>query len=175
MARIAFGSQAGVGKDTSVDYLIRTYGGNKLAFASPLHATLVFVQKNLRLPVQKDREFLQWLGDWAKSKNPDVFVEMLLRNVSEEKDNVLVTDVRYPAEFRALKKEGFVLVKIERKNRLGSSSEDKGVRLHSSETSLQDAPWDYIVQNNGSVEELYSQLDQIFLLSGGVPVFSQLF
>lgn len=169
MVYLAFGSQAGVGKDSAADYLIRTYGGKKMAFAFPLHKIQTYVQQELGFKVQKDRAFLQLLGDWAKSVNPTVFVDNLLQKVSEEKDNMLVTDVRYEAEFNALKKEGFILVKIDRKNR--EVFLDNKVGLHSSETSLEDAPWDYVVSNNGTLEELYPKLDRIYLLTGGLPVF----
>ena len=169
MVHLAFGSQSRVGKDTAVDYLIQTYGGTKVAFALPLHNILTYVQQELGFKVQKDREFLQLLGDWAKTLNHNVFVEKLLQKVHEEKGNVLVTDVRYPAEFHALKKEGFVLVKINRQKRVVSPY--RHVRLHSSETSLEDAPWDYVVSNNGTLAELYPKLDRIYLLNGGLPAF----
>lgn len=167
MAHIAFGSQAGVGKYTAANYLSRTYGGAKIAFAAPLYTIQTFVQLVLGFTPEKDGLLLQTLGDWAKTVNPTVFEEKLLQKVSEEKTNVFVTDVRFESEFRALKKEGFTLVKLTRAQR--SVSTDASIRLHSSETSLELAPWDFVVCNDGGLEQLYPKLDWIFLLAGGQP------
>jgi len=75
-------------------------------------------------------------------------------------ENVYVSDVRYPNEFFVLKNRGFTMVRLTRDNRFVST--DTNVTSHSSENSLQDYPWDIIISNNGSLVDLYAQLDQLY-------------
>ena len=43
--KIAFGYKMRSGKDTSVEYLIKKYGGEKISFSQPLYEALYAVQE----------------------------------------------------------------------------------------------------------------------------------
>ena len=164
MALIAFGCEARVGKDTAVDYLLSKNGGVKKSFAAPLYDIQHYTQTRLGLDIKKDREFLQLVGDWSRKQNTHIFINVLLREIDTDcvskKENVYVSDVRYPNEFSVLKNRGFTMVRLTRDNRFVSG--DTNVTSHSSENSLQDYPWDIIISNNGSLVDLYAQLDQLY-------------
>ena len=178
MTLLAFGCEARVGKDTAVDYLIGKKGGVKKSFAAPLYDIQHYTHTRLGLKIKKDREFLQLVGDWGRKQNEHIFINVLLREIDTDcvtndsvtdcvtndsvskTENVYVSDVRYPNEFFVLKNRGFTMVRLTRDNRFVSA--DTNVTSHSSENSLQDYPWDIIISNNGSLVDLYAQLDQLY-------------
>jgi len=160
MVLLAFGCEARVGKDTAVDYLMSRKGGFRTSFATPLYDIQDYVHKRLGLDLQKDRSFLQLIGDWGRLKNPHLFINVLLREIESEPGNVYVSDVRYPNEFFSLKNRGFTMVRLTRKNRFVSA--DKNVTSHSSENSLQNYPWDIILSNDEEPHDLYAKLDRVY-------------
>ena len=159
MVKIAFGSKMRVGKDAAVNHLCEEHGGIHLSFASPLYDVLDDTQAYFNLPRCKDREFLRMIGDWARRKNPDVFVDLLLDELTNNHPNIFVSDVRYMNEFEALKKEGFYMVKIVR------PCESERPEEHLSETSLDVLPeeeWNAVVVNDGSLQEYHCKLDSLW-------------
>jgi len=166
--KIAFGITSGCGKDTSVDYLINLYGGVKFSFAKPLYDMMYHSQEVLGLTQKKDRKFLQMFGDFFRSEvNEDIFVNLCIGQVNSTDGNghCYISDLRFINEFRKLKSNGFFCVKINR-SADNSARIDNGNQHHISETSLQninDDEWDCIIDNNGTLQDLYRQLDSIFL------------
>lgn len=160
--KIAFGITSGSGKDTSVDYLIQNYGGVKYSFAKPLYDMMYYSQDTVGLPRKKDRKFLQMFGDFFRSEvGKDVFVDLCLQKCHE--GNCYISDLRFENEFRKCKSNGFLCVKLKR-HADNSERIDNGNQNHVSETSLQtvaDEEWDYVIDNNGSLEDLYRQLDDL--------------
>ena len=148
MSKIAFGCQSRVGKDTAADHLISKYGGHKLSFAKPIYNILNYAISTTGLKKGKDREFLQMVGMWGRDRDPDVWVNCLLRQVDKipENENIFISDVRFPNEFDALQKAGFTCIRIIR---------DAEKNTHISEISLLDHKWDINIQNNGTLAEFY--------------------
>lgn len=161
--KIAFGCQARVGKSSAVKYLIETYGGKEFAFAQPIYHLLFLNQFYLGLEQKKDREFLQMIGMWGRKQNINIWVNFLLKEVSKHSGNVLVSDVRFPNELRALKEQGFLCVRIIRKSSTEDPSFGSGRRNHPSETSLVEdsAMWDKIIYNDGSLEDFHLKLENL--------------
>ncbi len=164
--KIAFGGKMGVGKDFAVEYLMNKYSGNKLSFAKPLYDILHFAQKTCGFREEKDRQFLQFIGtDWARQKNPDIWVEKLQESVVPD-ENCFISDLRFPNELHSLKKNGWICVKIIRKHQ--ENREGTGSVNHSSESlfeSIQNSEWDYIIENNGSPDDFYTKLEEIISTS----------
>lgn len=160
--RVAFGHRRRAGKDTSCDYLIRRYGGIKMAFATPLYKILEYSQQVCGFAPGKHRKFLQFVGtEWARGQNENVWIDLLLSKLPEhgcgaiaEGGNVFVCDLRFKNEFAELKRCGFTCVKINRN--VGSEVDD-----HQSDHDLDDCEWDAVLQNNGTVENLYQQLEDL--------------
>ena len=104
-------------------------------------------------PIQKMtvRELLQKLGTDAlrDGLHTNVWVNALLADYNEN-SNWLVTDTRFPNEAKAIKDLGGVVLRIERSTcQLGT---------HPSETALDDYTFDYVINNNGSKEDLEKEL-----------------
>jgi hypothetical protein len=164
--KIAFGYQMGCGKDTAVGYLIEKYGGYKLSFASPLYDILNYTQTVCKFPTEKDRYFLQTIGTWAREKDRDVWVKLLIEKSKEYKptDNLFIADLRFKNEMEELKKEGWILVKINRKNNDVITRAGSGDSNHESELELKnvkDFEWDFIIENDKRVEDLFNSLDKL--------------
>lgn len=153
--KIAFSFKMRSGKDTCVDYLIEKYGGRKITFAKPLYDALYKVQDIFNLPQEKDRPFLQMVGDWAREKDDNIFVNLALKDSFT--GNKFCNDLRFLIEYEALKKDGWVCIKINRDTGLPSSKHRSEIELE----ILKDEDWDYIIDNNGTLEDLYIKLDKI--------------
>jgi Deoxynucleotide monophosphate kinase len=155
--RIAFGSQARIGKDTAVEYLLKKHGGVSFSFASTIYDVLYYTQQKCDFKLEKDREFLQMVGTWARQKNPNVWVNVIIEKIKKIEDSIFISDVRFPNEVEALKKLGFIFVKIER-------NENEKLLKHESETALLNVKWwDYKIENNASLDEFYEKLDEILI------------
>jgi len=78
--------------------------------------------------------------------------------------NWVITDVRFPNEVRTIKERGGIVIKVNRDNMPTSYRLKKrsggftNVSLHLSEIALDDYPFDYFINNNGSIEELIKEV-----------------
>ena len=155
--KVAFGYRQRSGKDTSADRLIELFGGTRRSFAEPLKDILRYAQTRLGFEQTKDRAFLQYVGtEWARHQDPDVFVRLAVA-VGSESDSTYITDLRFPNEFEKCRAAGYVMVKVVRRVTGEYDS-------HASETALDsyaDAEWDVVVRNDGTLEELYAQIDPL--------------
>lgn len=106
------------------------------------------------------RDILQRSGTEAMRDTfgPDIWVKTVLRRIHQDpKTHVVISDVRFPNEAQAIREWGGVLIKVKRDIDFLA-----GVDEHASETALDDwHDWDYIVDNNDTIEEYFSKLDQI--------------
>ena len=120
------------------------------------------------------RDFLQRIGTEAMRNglHENVWVNALFSDYKAttiavgsnefditEKDvlpNWLITDTRFPNELEAVKQHNGITIKVIR-----DSGNTVGT-LHSSETALDHyTNWDYVINNNGSIEDLKAQIFSI--------------
>lgn len=162
--KIAFGGVMGSGKDTCVDYLCTKYPEHtRISFAGALYDILSYAQEKCGFEKNKDRKFLQFIGtEWARNIDENVWINIVLGK--DIKGVGLLSDIRFPNEFNALKNNGWICIKVTRdnidKNRVGN-----GDNTHSSElriNDINDEHWDFIINNNSTLEDLYKRLDKIF-------------
>jgi hypothetical protein len=79
-------------------------------------------------------------------------------NVTYRMPHWLITDTRFPNELAAVREKGGIAIKVVRDN-----TTDIGA-THSSETALDHITnWNYVIDNNGSIEDLKQQLSRIIL------------
>lgn len=168
--KIGFGYKARSGKDTSAEYLQGQYGGQIFKFAQPLYDIMNAVHKISKVDSFKDTKLLTWVGtEWGRSINENIWVNNCLDRIREAEkqgcymsgepfvNNFFITDVRFPNEAEALKANGFYLVKVNRNDR---PQEERA--SHASENALNDYKnWDFVIDNNGSLEDLYKQLQGV--------------
>jgi len=110
------------------------------------------------------RDLLQKLGTEAMRNglHENVWVNALFADYhfniekDEQMPNWLITDCRFPNELEAVKTHKGITIKVIRDsgNTIGTT--------HASETALDDyTEWDYVVDNNGSIEDLKTQVFSI--------------
>lgn len=118
-------------------------------------ADLTKTNMELRMTV---RELLQKIGTDCMRGNihDNVWVNALFADWRGPKmdehhpSKWIITDVRFPNEYQAIKDRGGIVLRIER----------PGIELmdHPSETSLDNHEFDYIIYNDGNTPELFSQV-----------------
>lgn len=158
LLKIAFGCQARVGKDEAAKYIRELFTPDKkvynIAFASPLHELFDHTCSLFGLSNYKDRTYLQFMGVWARNKNADVFVEIAKEKIEKISDGVItVSDVRYKNEFDMLKQHGFIMVRI--------TKHDINLMDHESEQLGNTVNWDYIIENDGTLDEYHEKIKQL--------------
>ena len=161
--KLGFISLMRAGKDTAAEYLVEKFGGQIIKFADPLYWIQSYAQEITGFPRIKDRQMLQWLGtEWGRTKDPDIWVKILLRRIQKSKGNIFVTDVRFENEVELLRKNGFKIVQILATDEIRSA---RGATLetHISEQFARsfETP-DIRFENNGTKEEYYEKLTAQF-------------
>jgi len=173
---IGLGFKARAGKDTVAAHLVNNYSFVQESFAYPLKEYIGrqicgFNDKQLYGAWKETpdpewgmtpRLMLQLVGTDALRKvvHDDFWVIPMKRKLKEHIRNgrhVVISDVRFTNEINMIRTLGGHLVKVDRENPDKISNEK-----HSSELELEtyDA-WDFIIENNGTLEELYSKVDDI--------------
>lgn len=105
------------------------------------------------------REFLQKLGTEAIRTNlhENAWVNATFADYEGDRDFWVITDARFPNEAKAIKDRGGLLVRV---NRMVSGIEESVMR-HPSETGLDDWKFDYIINNDGSLEDLEKMVHEM--------------
>tara|TARA_Y100000389_G_scaffold141853_1_gene139771 strand:+ start:135 stop:701 length:567 start_codon:yes stop_codon:yes gene_type:complete len=109
--------------------------------------TEVFQYKIQELLPNIDRNF------WIKS----LLSDELLENIKNNNHKIVISDLRFLHEYENLKQLNIPLVvlKVTNKN-------IKNTDTHISETEHLKIPIDYEIENNGTIEDLYKNIDSVF-------------
>jgi hypothetical protein len=104
------------------------------------------------------------------TRNIDFNSNIELKVLSEPKKynngypNWIITDTRFPEELQDIKDRDGITIRV---NRLNSTPQtvyvNKKDRTHPSETALDDAKFDYVIDNNGTIEELIEKVKEILI------------
>lgn len=102
------------------------------------------------------RRLLQRLGTEAGRKilGENIWIETAFSRAASS--NIVVTDVRFPNEADAIRSRAGVVVRITR-NGVGPRND------HASELALVDYPFDYYIENNGTIEDLHAKVVRTLL------------
>lgn len=163
--RIAFTGKAGAGKTTASSYLINKIEGRRVSFAEPLYRILANIQSTFGFPISKQREPLQWVGEWARKhsiiNNYDDPILKIAKAEIECDDSinqcVVIDDLRMKVEYDLLKRLDFFIFRISGRQH-SSENMSGGSMAHKTEVDLDDVTIDTI-DNNGTVEEFHKALD----------------
>lgn len=109
------------------------------------------------------RKYLQGLGTEVGREmlGSDVWVEQAKKKIFKhwsEGRRVCITAMRFPNELEMVRELGGVTVWIERTDEGRGVPEGSGV--HASENSVSAEEFDFIVDNSGTVEDLWEQVDR---------------
>lgn len=107
---------------------------------------------------EKGRSLLQYIGtDRVRTNSPDFwvnFVASIITIFADRWDVVLIPDTRFENEIEVLRYHDLnpITVRIERQN--SQINLINSQMTHISETALDDYKFDYVVRNDGSVDDL---------------------
>lgn len=168
--RIAISGKMRSGKDTVAAYLCEEYGFVRMAFADKLKE----VAKDLfgAQETAKNRGLLQALGRKMCEIDNAVWVKYVLDRIPLSGPSIVITDLRFPTEYHALRALGFTFVRVAvsrqtqlRRLDITEAPTAQSARLEelltdASEIAL-DGPWkwNYIISGEGSFEHTYAQVD----------------
>ena len=79
--------------------------------------------------------------------------------------NWIITDMRFPNELQAVKDRGGITIRVNRDilNEIPYQKAYRETHEHESETALDNAEFDYVIENDSNVEELTKQVKKILI------------
>lgn len=105
--------------------------------------------------------FLQQYGTAMRSIDDDIWVKLLFRNIDTHKE-IVIADVRFPNEARAIHERGGKVIRLSAAEPLINN--DSRDRNHISETALDNWDlWDMVIHTTRDVKLLYASLDKRIL------------
>lgn len=165
--KIILNSRGGGGKDIFADYLVDNYGFKKITFADGIYD---IAYRYLGM-TYKNRALLQSIGEKMREIDPLVWVKYAFKN-AEQYDKVVISDCRRANEYAIGLKNGFLPIHIEadlniRIKRLEDRDgfyPDLSLLENESETGADGL--DFVnIDNNGTLEELYNQIEGIMRIN----------
>ena len=152
------------GKDTVAEYLAAHYGYDKVAFGEPLRTILRTLYPKALADREEYRRRMQDIGQHMRAYDPDVWVRPARQSIRELHAfdiPVVVTDMRQPNEFAAMKEMGAVIVRVDcpfeiRSIRAGAEAI---YMTHDTESHYKDFATDFVLSNDGPYTRLYRQVD----------------
>lgn len=159
---------AGVGKDTVADYLCKVHGFRRVSFAAPIYDMLTAL--GFPAPATREekeaihpmwgfswRHAAQTLGtEWGRSLDKDIWLKLLVRRIKDSAHcKFVISDVRFENEAHTIRDNGGTLL------HLSGRAADLGERAnHASEVPVAvEEAYDWQVDNSGSMEDLYAEID----------------
>ncbi len=195
----------GSGKDTVADYLVNFHEFRRESFANTLKDAVSAVfgwdrtllegrtkearewreqvdswwADRLAMPTLTPRWILQYWGTEVcrKSFHDDIWIASLENKLRNSKDNVVISDCRFPNEIEAIKKAGGIIVWVKRgelpdwyddalsANR-GSNVGINAMKIHkvhASEWAWLGCRFDAVIDNNKSIDELYATVEKLII------------
>ena len=199
---IGFVGLIGSGKDTAADYLVNFHEFRRESFAGTLKdaVSMVFGWDRTLLEgrtkqarewrEQRDnwwsnrlgmeitpRWILQWWGTEVcrRGFHDDIWIASLEKKLYNSKDDIVISDCRFPNEIKSIKDAGGIVVRVVRglepewydiaiQANQGSDSHrdllaEQGI--HPSETSWIGTKFDAVLDNNKTIDDLFSQIKNL--------------
>ena len=200
----------GTGKDTIADYLVNFHEFRRDSFASTLKDAVAAVfgwdrtllegrtkearewreqvdpwwAERLNMPNLTPRLMLQLWGTEVcrRGFHDDIWIASLENKIRTSKDDVVISDCRFPNEIAAIKKAGGIVVWVKRgelpewyRDACDANAGEKCARsatakegmeqrgIHASEWAWLGTKFDATLDNNGTIDELYTQVKSLVL------------
>jgi hypothetical protein len=194
----------GSGKDTIADYLCNIYGFKRDSFAATLKDAVAAVfgwdrellegrttesrewreqvdpwwSERLNMPNLTPRYVLQvWGTEVArKSWHDDTWIASLEHKLAKAHNDIVITDVRFPNEIKAIKNAGGIVIRVVRgdepvwysiakranKGDAMAQQQLKDFNIHPSETAWIGTTFDAIIDNNADgLDPLFAQIKHL--------------
>jgi hypothetical protein len=205
---IAISGLIGSGKDTAADYLCTVHGFKRMSFAGTLKDAVASVfdwdRELLEGSTKASREWREQVDVWWADRlqipdltprwilqhwgtevcrrgfHNDIWVASVENKLRSTKDDVVLTDCRFPNELNAIKKVGGITMRTHRGpdpewhyyaelyNTITNAgqlelcmSKLKYYNVHASEYSSVGLKYDYHINNNGTIDDLHKQIASV--------------
>lgn len=202
----------GSGKDTAADYLVNFHEFRRYSFANTLKDAVSAVfgwdrvllegrtaearawreevdewwAKRLGIPKLTPRWVLQYWGtDVLRNHfHDDIWIASLENKMRKTRDNIVISDVRFPNEITAIHNAGGLVVRIKQGDEpdwyqdavnmndgnrniswLISSDRIKKLGIHASETAWVGGDIDHVILNDSTIDSLFEELKNLVLNS----------
>ena len=204
----------GSGKDTVADFLVNFHEFRRESFASTLKDSVAAVfgwdrtllegrtaearewreqvdpwwAERLDMPTLTPRWVLQYWGTEVarRSFHDDIWIASLENKLRNSKDNIVISDCRFPNEIQAIKKAGGQIVWVQRGalpewyDDAVSANQGHNIginnmklrKIHASEWAWLGNEFDHVIDNNGSIDELFKQA-QSLVIGHQIPLFPE--
>ena len=108
-----------------------------------------------------------WVNSLMNEYKSNGIVADEIKGIYELYPNWIITDTRFENELEAVKKRGGITIRVNRSfNHKMGSKETGTINLtpeHESETALDNADFDYVIDNNGTISELIDKMRNILI------------
>jgi hypothetical protein len=198
----------GSGKDTVADYLTNFHGFRRESFAGSLKDAVAQVfgwdrtmlegrtktarewreqvdpwwSERLGMPNLTPRWVLQYWGTEVcrKAFHDDIWIAALENKLRNSKDDIVISDCRFPNEIKSIWDAGGIVVRVVRgdepewyqdainfnegdRNMLFATSRSRLERagIHASETAWVGTRFDHVLDNNGSIDDLFQKVKNL--------------
>jgi hypothetical protein len=197
---VGFVGLIGSGKDTASDFLVNEFGFKRDSFANTLKDAVSDIfhwdrdmlqglsaesrawreevddwwAERLGIPHLTPRWVLQFFGTDVCRDNfsNDIWVASLERKLLSSKDNIVISDVRFPNEIWAIKNAGGSIIRLQRgalpewwatarDRKAPELMKDKYWGVHASEWAWVSEGEDFVVHNDGSIADLCDSLHKV--------------
>lgn len=108
--------------------------------------------ENWVITKEEEQEYLLDNSHWVYKYEIDVI-----------SPNWIITDMRFPNELKAVEDRGGITIRVNRKLDRPLKIEEINSGFHPSETALDNAKFDYVIDNSGSLEELVEKVREILI------------
>jgi hypothetical protein len=139
--------------------------------------------ERLEMPDLTPRLMLQLWGTEVcrRGFHDDIWIASLENKLRNSTDDIVISDCRFPNEIAAIRKQGGIVVRVKRgpepewfdaavsinagpvRNTTWALSTDviKRLQIHPSETAWVGTKFDYELDNNGTMDQLYQQVNDL--------------
>ena len=193
----------GSGKDTVADYLVNFHEFRRESFANTLKDAVAAVfgwdrtmlegrtkearewreqvdpwwAARLDMPTLTPRWVLQYWGTEVcrRAFHDDIWIASLENKLRTSRDNVVISDCRFPNEIASIRNAGGIIAWVQRgtlpdwydtaiqanRGHNWAMQDLKMRKIHASETAWVGTEFDAVVDNNGTIDQLYNQARSI--------------
>lgn len=194
----------GSGKDTIADYLVNFHEFRRESFANTLKDAVSAVfgwdRTMLEGRTKEAREWREQIDFWWSNRlgrqitprwvlqywgtevcrrgfHDDIWIASLENKLRSTRDDVVISDCRFPNEIESIKRAGGKIIWVRRgelpvwydlavdanKGVNFAAQELKRMGIHSSETAWIGTDFDHEIDNNGTIDELYTQIQTLLI------------
>lgn len=193
----------GCGKDTVADYLVNFHEYRRESFADSLKDSVAAVfgwdrimlegrtkesrewreqvdkwwAERLNMPTLTPRWVLQYWGTEVcrKTFHDDIWIASLENKIRNSKDDIIVSDVRFPNEVKAINNQNGKMIWVQRGElpewydsavkAMGGSNyhinEMKRLKIHASEWAWVNTNFDHVIANDNTIDDLYQSIKSV--------------